>query len=208
MCLRPGFPSGACLPKGTRVAVGLKPYSPQQTAGIRTEPATSVPTPSGEPRKATSAPSPPLDPPAVRLVFQGLSVRPKMLFSESAVYKARNHRHVSSSPASAREYQKGTEPKRAEPKWTYHEGLRDVCFAVEHGALLEEHIDQARVLVRRPVVQVGHKTKRGLGALDLEAILDADGQPVERTSQPALGPERVQMARPLLGLLEQDFGQA
>jgi len=49
------------------------------------EPATSVPTPSGEPLKATSAPSPPLEPPAVRLVLCGFRVRPKMLLSESPV---------------------------------------------------------------------------------------------------------------------------
>lgn len=75
-----------CPAKGTRPVVGLKPYTPQQRAGMRMDPATSVPTPRIEPRKATRAPSPPLDPPAVRLVLMGFKVRPYMLLSESAVY--------------------------------------------------------------------------------------------------------------------------
>ncbi|EKG20756.1 hypothetical protein MPH_01923 [Macrophomina phaseolina MS6] len=73
-------------PNGIRSAVGLKPYTPQHSEGMRMDPAMSVPTPSIDPRSATSAPSPPLDPPAVRLVLWGLSVLPNMLFSESAVY--------------------------------------------------------------------------------------------------------------------------
>jgi hypothetical protein len=68
-----------------RLTVGLKPKRPQHNAGIRIEPAMSVPTPRMDPRNDTSAPSPPLDPPAVRVVLWGLRVRPKMLFSESAV---------------------------------------------------------------------------------------------------------------------------
>ena len=65
--------------------LGLKLYMPQQSAGIRMDPAMSLPTPSGEPRKATNAPSPPEEPPAVRLVLCGFSVRPNMLLCESAV---------------------------------------------------------------------------------------------------------------------------
>ena len=85
----PGIPFTApetCPPKGIRSVVGLKPYTPQHSAGMRIEPAMSVPTPRIDPRKATNAPSPPLDPPAVRVVLCGLRVRPKMLFSESAVW--------------------------------------------------------------------------------------------------------------------------
>ncbi len=52
---------------------------------MRMEPAMSVPTPMIEPLMARRAPSPPLDPPAVRDILLGLSVRPKRLLSESAV---------------------------------------------------------------------------------------------------------------------------
>lgn len=86
---RPGTPSIAPEtppPNGILSTLGLNPYVPQQSEGMRIDPAMSVPTPSGEPLKATNAPSPPEDPPAVRVVLWGLSVRPKMLFSESAVY--------------------------------------------------------------------------------------------------------------------------
>lgn len=68
-----------------RSVVGLNPYTPQQRDGMRIDPAMSVPTPRIEPRKATSAPSPPLDPPAVRFVLCGFRVRPKILLSESPV---------------------------------------------------------------------------------------------------------------------------
>jgi hypothetical protein len=74
-------------PKGTRSDVGLKPYIPQHSDGIRIDPAMSLPTPRGEPLNAINAPSPPVEPPAVRLVLCGLSVLPKILFSESAVYQ-------------------------------------------------------------------------------------------------------------------------
>lgn len=75
-----------CPANGMRSTVGLKPYTPQQKAGMRTEPARSLPMPRGDPRNATSAPSPPLEPPAVNFVLCELSVRPKMLFSESQVW--------------------------------------------------------------------------------------------------------------------------
>ena len=52
---------------------------------MRTDPAMSVPTPRMEPRILRSAPSPPVEPPAVRDSLLGLRVRPKRLFSESAV---------------------------------------------------------------------------------------------------------------------------
>jgi hypothetical protein len=44
-----------------------------------------VPIPNGEPCIAIKAPSPPLDPPTVSIVFHGFSVRPKIIISESAV---------------------------------------------------------------------------------------------------------------------------
>ena len=44
----------------------------------------SVPTPRGLPPNAISADSPPEDPPDVTLRFNGLTVRPKVLFTDSA----------------------------------------------------------------------------------------------------------------------------
>lgn len=75
-------------PHGMRSMLGLKPYTPQQREGMRIDPAMSVPIPKIEPRNATRAPSPPLEPPAVKLVLWGFRARPKMLFSESPVYKS------------------------------------------------------------------------------------------------------------------------
>src|SRR5260370_17104980 len=49
---------------------------PQKLAGIRIDPAPSVPTASGPRPDATAAAAPPLDPPAVRLGSHGLRVTP------------------------------------------------------------------------------------------------------------------------------------
>ena len=83
----PGKAGDVWAPNGIRPEVGLNPYVPQQNEGIRMDPAISVPTPSIEPRRVIRAASPPLEPPAVRFVLCGFSVRPKMLLSESPVFK-------------------------------------------------------------------------------------------------------------------------
>ncbi len=51
--------------------VGLSDATPQKAAGIRTLPPTSVPTPSGEPPRASRQASPPVEPPGVRLLEEG-----------------------------------------------------------------------------------------------------------------------------------------
>jgi hypothetical protein len=95
-------------PFGTLDALGRKPYVPQHRAGIRTEPTyihvnvlaeaffsifresyippMSVPTPSGDPRRAIREPSPPLEPPGPRALFQGFRQRWKTLLWESVVW--------------------------------------------------------------------------------------------------------------------------
>src|SRR5437016_2969167 len=60
----------------TTPADGLWPNTPQKSAGIRIEPAMSDAIPKGEPPEPTAAPSPPDEPPAVRLGSYGLLVRP------------------------------------------------------------------------------------------------------------------------------------
>lgn len=81
----PGLAGETCPPYGILLVVGLNPTMPLHSAGILIEPAISVPTPSTLPLIAISAPSPPVEPPAVKLVLLGFSVRPNTLFSESAV---------------------------------------------------------------------------------------------------------------------------
>mmetsp|Transcript_13407 Transcript_13407/g.39170 ORF Transcript_13407/g.39170 Transcript_13407/m.39170 type:complete len:242 (+) Transcript_13407:434-1159(+) len=66
-----------CVPVlGRRPPVALWPNSPQKSAGILVEPPMSAVTPSGDPRTATPAAVPPLDPPGVRERPKGLDVRP------------------------------------------------------------------------------------------------------------------------------------
>jgi hypothetical protein len=55
---------------------GLWPKTPLKKAGSRIEPPMSDPSPNGEPPLPTAAPSPPEEPPAVRLALYALFVRP------------------------------------------------------------------------------------------------------------------------------------
>ena len=66
---------------GTRPNDGLCPTMPQKLAGMRIEPAPSVPSESGVRPAATAAPAPPLEPPAVRVRSHGLRVSPKRRLS-------------------------------------------------------------------------------------------------------------------------------
>src|SRR5688572_10838852 len=63
---------------GTRPSVGFRPKRPHQCAGMRTEPARSLPTSNADRPAATAAAPPPVEPPGVRSRFHGLFVRPKI----------------------------------------------------------------------------------------------------------------------------------
>ena len=63
-------------PHGVRPRLGLRPTRPQQDAGIRIEPAPSLPCAIGTAPAATSAAAPPLDPPTPRCRSHGLRVGP------------------------------------------------------------------------------------------------------------------------------------
>lgn len=65
-----------CPVRGTRPALGLSPAIPQKWAGRRMLPPKSLPMSNGAPAAATMAAAPPLLPPDVRDVSQGLFVRP------------------------------------------------------------------------------------------------------------------------------------
>src|ERR1700682_4555968 len=66
---------------GTSPNVGLWPTTPQNDAGMRTEPPPSVPSAIGAIPAATDAPAPPLEPPGVRARFHGLRVSPNTRLS-------------------------------------------------------------------------------------------------------------------------------
>jgi hypothetical protein len=67
-------PSGT---RGIRPNVDFRPTTPQKLAGMRIDPPSSVPTAKGPIPAATAAPAPPLEPPQVWAVDQGLRVTPK-----------------------------------------------------------------------------------------------------------------------------------
>ena len=66
-----------CPVTGTQWSVGLIVQIPQKCAGIRTDPAMSLPISRGVNPAATAAPPPPVEPPGVRSRCQGLLERPK-----------------------------------------------------------------------------------------------------------------------------------
>ena len=61
---------------GIRPSVGLWPVTPQNEAGMRIDPPASEPSAIGTDPAATVAADPELDPPQLRIVFQGLRVTP------------------------------------------------------------------------------------------------------------------------------------
>ena len=66
-----------------RPRVGFSPTRPQHEAGIRIEPPPSLPWASGSIPDATAAAAPPLEPPGVRFVSQGLRTGPKRRDSDT-----------------------------------------------------------------------------------------------------------------------------
>ena len=70
------FASGTTPRTGTAPNVGLRPTHPHSAAGIRMEPAVSVPMATETRPAATAAAEPPLEPPVVRAGFQGFLVAP------------------------------------------------------------------------------------------------------------------------------------
>ena len=61
----------------TSPQLGRIPVTPQNAAGMRTEPAVSVPSEASTRPAATAAPLPPLEPPQMCSGFHGLSAGPK-----------------------------------------------------------------------------------------------------------------------------------
>src|SRR6266568_5230229 len=68
--------SGNTPVRGTALADGLSPATPHSAAGIRIEPAVSVPSASGARPRASATAEPPLDPPGTRLGSHGLRIGP------------------------------------------------------------------------------------------------------------------------------------
>ena len=68
--------SGTTPRVGSTPQPGLKPTQPHSAAGMRTEPAVSVPSASGTMPAATAAAEPPEEPPVVSAGFQGFLVAP------------------------------------------------------------------------------------------------------------------------------------
>src|SRR3989475_5004992 len=70
-------PLGNPRPSGTRPYDGLKPYTPQNAAGVRIEPPPPVPSARGARPPAPPTPPPPLQPPGVGAGVPGARVPPQ-----------------------------------------------------------------------------------------------------------------------------------
>ena len=75
------WPEAAALSPvtGFRSVEGRKPYTPQNAAGQRIDPPMSLPIPSGAHRNPIDAPSPPEEPPGLKVRLRGFNVVPVML---------------------------------------------------------------------------------------------------------------------------------
>src|SRR5205085_4078097 len=87
---------------GTRPREGRSPTTPQNDAGLRSEPPMSEPSASGTMPDASAHPAPPDEPPAERLGSTGLSVVPKTLLNvcEPAANSGTLVRPITTTPAS------------------------------------------------------------------------------------------------------------
>jgi len=74
-------PSRPFGPLGTRLRLGFRPTRPQHDDGMRIDPPPSLACAIGAMPDATAAAAPPLDPPGVWSVFQGLRVTPSARLS-------------------------------------------------------------------------------------------------------------------------------
>src|SRR5215831_2114206 len=72
--------------RGMRPTLGLNPTTPQMLAGMRIDPARSLPSARGPSPAATAAAAPPLDPPAMRSRSQGFRVWPKIRLSVTPLH--------------------------------------------------------------------------------------------------------------------------
>ena len=135
---------------GIRPRWGLSPNEPQNAAGIRIEPPPSEADAPPTSPAATAAALPPLEPPGLRSVFQGLrvapqpfdSVKPQIASSGSVVLAritapaARSRATISPSPAAGVVEGAGAE-------------LRNVALDVDDVLDRHRHPEQRRVLAGR-----------------------------------------------------------
>src|ERR1700677_4849088 len=73
-CVESAFHANALAAEGMRPGVGRNPTTPQNAAGVRTDPPKSVPWARGTRPAATAAAEPPLEPPALNERSWGLAV--------------------------------------------------------------------------------------------------------------------------------------
>lgn len=90
---------------------------------------------------------------------------------------------------------------------TYHKRLRNVGFAIQNSAQIQQSIDHVRILLRWTIIKVGNEAKSGIGTADLKAVFEANWQPMERANNLALRSESIQMLGSLLGLFEEYLGE-
>lgn len=135
---------------------------PLKNAGMRIEPPMSLPMPKGDAAAAWIAPSPPDDPPTIRLVSYGLFVRPWLGLTDlqkSLISYADNKRDRYSLPP--------------------HAQLANVSQSKGNGTGFSHLFYCRRVFVTSDISSV-MQSARVQKPFDLDAILRADGNAQER----------------------------
>ena len=137
----------------------------------------SVPKPTKDPCKASSVPSPPVDPPGENSGLQGFVVSPQRGFSVSAHWQYVSHLYV---------------PRLAA---TNHDTLREVGLGNDNGAHTLQHLDEGRIFRGRCKGST-HIADGGVDALHVELIFQCYGNTMQRAFQPAgLFPFEIQLPR-------------
>lgn len=145
---------------------------PLFAAGERMDPPISVPIPKQDPRKPTNAPSPPDDPPAVKVVLNGFVVT---LSQISTALKAPSNPQLSLLSTDL-----SNSPIKITTCLQMHQALRLRRPSMEHRPRVLKNLQNMAILAARPA-HPRHKTRIVIQILDTHMFLHADGYAVQRT---------------------------
>jgi len=146
--------------------LGFRPQSPLMLLGIRTDPPRSVPQPTREPCKASNAPSPPVEPPGLKSLFLGFTVRPHRGFSVS-------HHYIIKLTTYNKEYSY---------EMTCHNALRQIRFCENHSPKTLKDGNQNSIFFSRKKSST-NITKRRINTFEVELVFQGDWHSMERSDR-------------------------
>lgn len=179
-----------------RFTLGLRPYSPSICDGMRMLPPMSVPQPTTEPRKASSVPSPPVEPPGVKSVFLGCVVRPNRGFSVSHHYRrsvSTRSKEASRNGCRAKHVVTKREftlhPRDMPRQFTHHDTLRQVRFGDDDSAHSPQERYQNTILLCRLECSP-NVPERTVVPANIKLILQRHGHTMQRPHKASMFSEK------------------